>query len=84
MTMTTSATFGYSLTEREIAQAELGLAPETIEAEGELTDPEFFAKHFGAKHPLANTNPCKCIDCGGNEPAHSSDCTFMSELFGAR
>ena len=30
-----------------------------------------------------NGNPCKCIDCGGMEPAHSSDCTYMKELHGA-
>jgi len=30
-----------------------------------------------------NGNPCKCIDCGGTEPGHSSDCTYMKELHGA-
>lgn len=30
------------------------------------------------------TNPCKCIDCGGTEPTHSSDCTYMNETFGER
>ena len=27
-------------------------------------------------------NPCKCIDCGGSEPGHSDDCTYMKELHG--
>lgn len=29
-----------------------------------------------------NPNPCKCIDCGGTEPGHSPDCTYMKELHG--
>jgi hypothetical protein len=28
------------------------------------------------------TNPCLCVDCGGTEPAHSSDCTYMRDTFG--
>lgn len=27
-------------------------------------------------------NPCKCIDCGGTEPSHSSGCTYMASEFG--
>ena len=27
-------------------------------------------------------NPCRCIDCGGVELAHSDDCTNMAELHG--
>lgn len=27
-------------------------------------------------------NPCRCIDCGGDQPTHSSDCTYMQETFG--
>ena len=27
-------------------------------------------------------NPCKCIDCGGDEPTHSNDCTYMEHEFG--
>lgn len=27
-------------------------------------------------------NPCKCVDCGGTELSHSSDCTYMKELHG--
>lgn len=25
---------------------------------------------------------CQCIDCGGNEPGHSSDCKYMAEISG--
>ena len=30
----------------------------------------------------APANPCRCIDCGGDELAHSDDCTNMAELHG--
>lgn len=30
----------------------------------------------------AELNPCKCVDCGGDEPDHSPDCTWMKELHG--
>lgn len=29
-------------------------------------------------------NSCKCVDCGGTEVSHSSDCTYMMELHGER
>ena len=25
---------------------------------------------------------CKCMDCGGAEPTHSSGCKYMNELIG--
>lgn len=25
---------------------------------------------------------CRCIDCGGDQPGHSTDCVFMNELHG--
>ena len=25
-------------------------------------------------------NSCKCVDCGGTEPKHSPDCTYMADL----
>lgn len=25
-------------------------------------------------------NPCKCVDCGGTEPGHSADCSYMLEM----
>jgi hypothetical protein len=28
------------------------------------------------------SNNCKCIDCGGSEPTHSGDCTYMNDMFG--
>jgi hypothetical protein len=39
--------------ERSIAEAELGLSADELDAESDLTDAEFFAKHFGTDHPLA-------------------------------
>lgn len=33
-------------------------------------------------HGEAQADPCKCVDCGGNEPGHSNDCTYMAELRG--
>jgi len=32
--------------------------------------------------PAPGANPCKCIDCGGTEPTHSPDCTYMASLHG--
>lgn len=32
--------------------------------------------------PNVTMNPCKCIDCGGDQPHHSTDCTYMAETFG--
>lgn len=29
-------------------------------------------------------NPCKCVDCGGDQPNHSADCTYMLELHGEK
>ena len=31
---------------------------------------------------VAQANLCRCIDCGGYELTHSSDCTNMAELYG--
>ncbi|MGH8463065.1 MAG: hypothetical protein ACRER5_02895 [Pseudomonas sp.] len=31
--------------------------------------------------PGLGTNPCKCVDCGGTEPGHSNDCTYMAGTF---
>jgi len=31
---------------------------------------------------LLSKDNCKCIDCGGTEPRHSSDCAYMNELHG--
>ena len=31
---------------------------------------------------VVSANPCRCIDCGGDELTHSSDCTNMAELHG--
>ena len=30
----------------------------------------------------AQVDSCRCIDCGGDQPGHSKDCTYMAELVG--
>lgn len=37
--------------------------------------------HYERTCPLPEIN-CKCIDCGGTEPTHSSGCTYMNDMFG--
>lgn len=40
-------------------------------------------EHAAAPTPQKGVeNPCRCIDCGGAEPGHSDDCTYMKELHG--
>jgi hypothetical protein len=40
-----------------------------------------YATHIPA-HKRIKLNPCKCVDCGGDQPTHSSDCTEMASLHG--
>lgn len=44
---------------------------------GEIPAPETASDH-GDSSVNTLVNPCKCIDCGGTEPSHSADCTYMA------
>ena len=46
----------------------------------DMADQAAAAFERGRESVLAN--PCRCIDCGGVELAHSDDCTNMAELHG--
>ena len=41
-----------------------------------------YATAFERGRESVLANPCRCIDCGGVELAHSDDCTNMAELHG--
>jgi hypothetical protein len=41
-----------------------------------------FISDFRSAIKLLTENPCKCVDCGGDQPTHSSDCTEMALLHG--
>ena len=37
---------------------------------------------YAAPVTAAPVDSCRCIDCGGDQPGHSSDCAWMTELHG--
>lgn len=50
----------------------------------------FVVKHDGGSlgdsnfrlEPKLATDPCRCIECGGDQPEHSPECAYMAEIVG--